>query len=57
MEENNLNLRLIPFIKTTKALIKRLNNNNSHNTKIVNTDIYITDHSRNTNIMHSKKKD
>jgi hypothetical protein len=56
MEENNLNLRLIPFIKTTKALIKRLNNNNSHNTKIVNTDIYITDHSRNTKIMHSKKK-
>ena len=56
MEENNLNLRLIPFIKTTKALIKRIKNNKSHNTKIVNTEIYDTEHSRNTNIMHSKKK-
>lgn len=56
MEENYLNLRLIPFIKTTKALIKRIKNNKSHNTKIVNTEIYDTEHSRNTNIMHSKKK-
>lgn len=56
MEENNLNLRIIPFIKTTKALIKRLKNNKSNNTKIVKTEIYDTDHSRNTNIMHSKKK-
>lgn len=56
MEENNLNLRLIPFIKTTKALIKRFKNNKSHNTKIVNTEIYDTEYSRNTNIMHSKKK-
>jgi hypothetical protein len=56
MEENNLNLRLIPFIKTTKALINRIKNNNSHNTKIVNTEIYDTDHSRNTKIIHSKKK-
>jgi hypothetical protein len=56
MEEHNLNLRIIPFIKTTKALIKRIKNNNSHNTKIVNTEIYDTNHSRNSNIIHSKKK-
>ena len=62
MEENNLNLRLIPFIKTTKALIKRINNynnnnnDNSHYTKMINTEIFDTDHSRNTKIIHSKKK-
>ena len=57
MEENNLNLRLIPFIKTTKAFINLIKNNKSHNTKRVNTEINDTDHSRNTKIMqHSKKK-
>lgn len=55
-EENNLNLRLIPFIKTTKALIKRLNNHKNNNKRIVNTEIYDSSQSRNNNFIASKKK-